>query len=85
MDNTKNREQRRKEARLKRKERKTMRPCVPIERPPGSTLKSGDKFTIGGYKLNKDGTTIFDCKYGEETVFILTDIEYSSGKIGHKQ
>ena len=33
-------------------------------------LKDGDKFTVAGMKLRKDGTTTSRCKKGNETVFV---------------
>jgi hypothetical protein len=68
-----NRKQRRALASKIAKDKKNIGGKTPVwmdNVPEHMGYKEGDTFTIKGIKRLKDGTTIYNCKPGEETIFI---------------
>jgi hypothetical protein len=64
-----NRAQRRLAERMDAKRRRK-EPSGSVSVPPDVPLADGERFTIAGVKRLKNGTIFFDCKPGQETVFV---------------
>jgi hypothetical protein len=67
-----NRQQRRQQEKIDRKQRRAMWPSGYCEVPKEltHTLPDGERFTIAGLRRNADGTFNLACKPGEETEFV---------------